>query len=91
MSMLVPRYSPEEHARLGSEMYERDVRARVEAEHRGRIVAIDVDSGDFELDDEGLPAAKRLLARRPAAQLWCVRIGYPAVHRFGLRATAVQG
>jgi hypothetical protein len=31
-----------------------------------------------------LTASQRLLARHPDAQIWCVRIGYLAVHRAGL-------
>jgi hypothetical protein len=30
-------------------------------------------------------AGARLLARLPDAQIWFVRIGHPAVHRFGPR------
>jgi hypothetical protein len=90
MTVRQPRYSKEEHARRGAEIYDRQVRPQVEAGNQGRIVAIDVDSGDFELAEEGLAAASRLLARRPDAQVWCVRIGYPAVHRFGPRPPAVR-
>jgi hypothetical protein len=85
-----PRYSKDEHARRGTELYERQVRAQVEAGNHGKVVAIDVDSGAFEVDADGLPAATRLLARVPDAQVWCVRIGYPAVHHFGPRVTAVR-
>ena len=81
-----PRYTKEEHARRGAEMYEREIAPKIEAHNRGRIVAIDIESGEFEIADQGLEAANRLLARRPAAQIWCVKIGYPAVHRFGPRA-----
>ena len=85
-----PRYSKEEHARRGAEIYENRVRAQVEAGNRGRIVAIDVDSGAFEVAEDSLTAANRLLGRCPDAQVWCVRIGYPAVHRFGPRVSAVR-
>jgi hypothetical protein len=85
-----PRYGPEEHARRGVEIYDKAIRSKVEAENRGKIVAIDVDSQDFEIGGDGLSAAKRLLARRPDAQIWCLRIGYPAVHRFGIRAKPVR-
>jgi hypothetical protein len=86
MSLPTPKYTKEEHARLGTEIYERQIRRQVEEGNRGRIVAIDVDSEDFEVAEDSLTAAKRLLARLPNAQIWCVRIGYPAVHRFGPRA-----
>ena len=35
----------DEIARLGDEIYERDVRPQVEADHHGEVVAIDVESG----------------------------------------------
>jgi hypothetical protein len=83
-----PRYSKEEHARRGIELYEPQVRARVEAGNRGKIVGIDIDTGDFELAEDTLTAADRLLARRPDAQIWFVRIGQPGVHHFGPRVRA---
>jgi hypothetical protein len=81
-----PRYSKEQHARLGTEIYERQVRPEVQAGNEGKIVAIDVDSGDFELAQDTLTATERLLARLPEAQIWIVRIGHAGVHRFGPRS-----
>ncbi len=85
-----PRYSKEEYARRGSALYEQHVRSKVEAGNCGRIVALDVDSGGFEVADDTLAASQRLLARCPDAQIWCVRIGHPAVHRFGPRRRAAR-
>jgi hypothetical protein len=76
-----PRYEMEEYARRGTEIYERQVRPKVEAGNRGRIVAIDIDSDDFELADDTLTASTKLLERRQDAQIWCVRIGYKAVRQ----------
>lgn len=81
-----PRYSNEEHARRGMALYEQQVRSQVEADNYGKVVAFDVDTGAFEVADDTLTASQRLLARHPDAQIWCVRIGYPAVHHFGPRA-----
>ncbi len=78
-----PRYSIDEHARRGIALYEQHVRTQVETDNRGRVVALDVDTGSFEVTDDTLAASQRLLARHPDAQIWCVRIGHPAVHRFG--------
>mgnify|MGYP003339055121 CR=1 FL=1 len=80
-----PRYSKSEHARRGKDIYERQIAPLVEPSNRGQIVAIDIDSGEFEVADKGLDAASRLLGRKPEAQIWCVKVGYPAVHRFGPR------
>ena len=38
------RLPSEEVARLGQEMYQRDIRHQLEADHHGEVVAIDVDS-----------------------------------------------
>ena len=85
MTIRQPRYSKEEHARRGDDIYERSVRPQVEAGNQGKIVAIDIDSGAFEVADDVLTASDRLVARYPNAQTWFVRIGHRAVHRFGPR------
>jgi hypothetical protein len=86
MATRQPRYSKEEFARRGDELYERVVRPQVEAGNHGKIVAIDIDTGAFEVADDILTAAERLFARLPDAQPWSVKIGYPAVCRFGYHA-----
>ncbi len=81
-----PRYPKEELARRGTEIYERQVRPQVEASNHGRIVAVDIETGAFEVADDVLTASDRLFARCPDAQPWIVRIGYPAVYRLAVRA-----
>ena len=82
--MTTPTRRPrEETARLGDEIYERDIRPLVEETHHGKIVAIDVDSGDYAVGDTGLVAAERLQERRPEADTWCVKVGYRAIYHFG--------
>jgi hypothetical protein len=80
-----PRYSKEEFARRGDEIYESQVRAQVEEGNYGRIVAIDLETGDFEVNKSEIVACDRLEARRPDAQIWIVRIGSRYVRRFGGR------
>jgi hypothetical protein len=87
MNKRQPRYPKEEHARRGAEMYESRVRPLVESTHTGRIVAVDIDTGEYEVGDDTLKAAQTLLSRLPDAQIWCIRVGRPAVHRFGARLT----
>jgi len=81
-----PRYTKEEHARRGTEIYESQVRAQVEEGNKGKIVAIDVETGAFEVAEDTLSASEALLSRCPNAQPWIVRIGHRAVHRFGARS-----
>lgn len=77
------RYSKEEFARRGNEIYETQIRPQIEAGHHGKIVAIDIETGAFELADDTITASDRLLERLPDAQIWRVRIGHKAVHRYG--------
>ena len=83
-----PRYSKEEHARRGEDVYEQRLRAQLEPGNDGKIVAIDVDTGEYEVAEKVLAASQRLLARLPDAQVWCIRIGHRAVHRFGPRSAS---
>ncbi len=74
----------EETRRLGEAIYERDIRAQVEADHRGDIVAIDVESGSWAIAENARIAARRLRAERPDANdVWLARIGYRALRSFG--------
>lgn len=83
MTVRQPRYSKEEFARRGDEIYESQVRPQVEERNYGLIVAIDIETGDFEVDASEIAACNRLEARRPDAQIWIVRIGSRHVRRFG--------
>jgi hypothetical protein len=81
-----PRYSKEEFALRGDEIYELQVRPQVEEGNHGKIVAIDIKTGVFEVADDLLMASKRLSAKVPDAQTWFVRIGHSAVDHFGARS-----
>jgi hypothetical protein len=74
-----PGHTTEEVARRGREIYEREIRARVEPEHAGRFVVVDVRSGDYEIADEDLEASDRLLERRPDAMLYGQPVGEPGL------------
>ena len=79
------RYSPEEFARLGDAIYERSVLPHAGPGDQGKFVAIDIVSGDSDIDRDELAATDRLLARHPDAQIWSRRIGSRYTHRFGAR------
>lgn len=51
-----PRYSKEEFAQRGNDIYERQVRPLVEEGNHGKIVAIDIETGAFEVADDVLTA-----------------------------------
>lgn len=71
------RYSGEEIVRRGEELYEHSIRARVETEENiGKIVSIDIETGDYEVDADPLLPGLRLQAKNPDAAVYGKRIGY---------------
>lgn len=78
-----PRFSREEIARRGDDLYERSIHTRVKDDFDGKIVVMDIETGEYEIVDTMLEGADRLQARRPDATLYSLRIGYDAVYSFG--------
>ena len=62
---------------FGRAMYERDVLPRLTDADKGMMVALDMVSGDYEMDIRGADAGGRLSRRRPNAVLHLERVGYP--------------
>jgi len=79
----VPRYGKEEFSQRGVEIYDRDIRPQVEATNQGWFVAIDIESGLWEMDADDYAATARLLQRVPDAQIWLVRVGHRTTYRIG--------
>ena len=86
MTVNAPTRPKEEIARLGDEIYRRDIRSKVEAGHHGEVVAIDVATGTWAVGDNVIAATERLREQRPnAVDVWLLRVGYRALHHFGGR------
>ena len=85
-----PRYSREEFARRGDDIYERELRPLLDTENEGKFVAIDIETGAHEIDANELAASDRLLARIPNAQIWLRRIGSHYAHRFGFHPQSTR-
>jgi len=86
MAALEPRYSKEEFGRRGQAIYERDIHSRLKADDHGKFVAIDIETGAYEVDQDDYTATERLLVRRPNAQIWLLRVGHRAAYRIGVRS-----
>ncbi|HSM81338.1 MAG TPA: hypothetical protein VLS96_06610 [Nodosilinea sp.] len=86
MAIRQPRYSKEEFAQRGNALYESQIRHQVENDNHGRVVAIDIETGAFEVAETPIAATDALYERYPDAQPWVIRIGHPAVYRFGSRS-----
>jgi len=67
----------------GEEIYNRLIRPAIEKQHAGRLVAIDVETEDYEIGDDGGEVTNKLRHRRPDAFVALMRIGGGGVYRIG--------
>ena len=69
--------------RRAQELYGR-LRPEVETpENIGKLIVMEIDSGDYEIDEKGIESSHRLEIRHPNATLYALRIGYRAVETLG--------
>ena len=78
-----PKYSKAEFERRGEELFEQSIRSQVVDANQRHYVAIDIDTGDFEVDADSMAATHRLIDRLPDAQIWMRRVGSKIVLRIG--------
>ncbi|MEM9354109.1 MAG: hypothetical protein AAGA92_13950 [Planctomycetota bacterium] len=73
-------------ASRGSAIFEERIRPVLDEQHEGLVVAIDVASGDYALGADVVAASDALRQKLPGTEAFFVRVGSPAVHRFGPRS-----
>lgn len=76
-------HTPDELARLGNLVFDQQVRPALQPADDGKFVAIDVGTGDYEIDEDDYTAVARLRSRIPTADIWLMRAGYKAAYRIG--------
>ena len=76
-------YSPEEVQSRGETIYREELRDKVEAGNKGKFLVVDIETGEYEIDEDDLQATKRALAKRPDGVFCGLRIGYPTAYRLG--------
>lgn len=79
------RYPKEEFARRGDAIYEQKIRPHLKPSDTGKFLAIDIETGEYEIGNDRLEACDLLNARIPDAQIWMVRIGSRSMLFFGGR------
>ncbi|MCI0692105.1 hypothetical protein L0337_08895 [candidate division KSB1 bacterium] len=65
----------------GERIYHEKLKPLLEPQHRGKIVAIEVDSGDYFMDDSVVKAGLKAKTKYPDKVFHFVRVGYRAVHK----------
>jgi hypothetical protein len=77
------QYSHDEIARRGKEIYETQLRAKLEPEHTGKFLVVDIETGEYELDEDGNAASQRAYQKKPDGVRYGLRVGYRAWGRLG--------
>src|SRR5271155_2191729 len=85
MDTVKRRYSKEEFARRGDAIYEKDILPKVSPKDVGKFLAIDIETGQYEIAADEMKAGNKLRKRLPEAQIWMVRVGYASTRSFGGR------
>jgi hypothetical protein len=76
--------SREEVAQRADQLYESRIRQEVETEENiGKMVIINIETGDYKVDENGLRAADYLSEKHPNARLFGIKIGYNVAASFG--------
>ena len=76
---LTEKLTNDEIARRGKEIYYRDILPKIEPGNDGRVVAIDVHTGAFEMAELAMDSVPRLRERVPDAEVFLMRVGYPTM------------
>ena len=82
-------YERGELTRRGNRLFEEQIRAKLPpGTEPHAFVAIDVETGDFEVHERGIEAANRLEERKPEARgrIFLRRIGSRSAYHIGARA-----
>ena len=66
---------------IGHAIYREKIHPTLGPEHKGKVVVIDVKSGDYEIAGRHITAARRLRKRRQDAFAWEERVDVPVTYR----------
>lgn len=83
VNMSIENYQLGEISSLGKAIYQSKIKHLVEPQENGKFIVIDVESGDYEIDEQDVVASSRLRERRPNAVTYGVLIGYRAAYSLG--------
>ncbi len=81
--MRKPIYNTQEIAIRGREIYENQLRDKLEPENTGMFLLIDIETGEYEIDSDGDVASLRAQTKKPEGVRYGMRIGYRAWGRIG--------
>ena len=81
--MPAEKYTIDEICDRAKRIYEEQIKDLVEPEHNGKFIVIDIETGDYEIDEDDLSAEDRLEKRRPGFEGFLGRVGHKAAFYIG--------
>lgn len=78
--ILPKEFNKKEFAKKGNEIYKRKYQKELESTNKGKIIAIEVESEDYFIEDSVIKAAMKARQKYPDKLFFFARIGYPAVY-----------
>lgn len=82
------QHTPQEVVHLGRTVYESKIRSQVETpENQGKLISIEVFTGDYEVGENHMETTLRLRNRHPDPVIATLRIGYLAAFTLSGRMT----
>jgi hypothetical protein len=87
------KYTSEEIRRRAEEIYRREIRPKLTPADKGKFLVVDIESGDYEMDEDDLSAAEILKARRPNGVFFGLRARYTSSYTLAgtMEEEATQG
>lgn len=74
--MAHPRYSSDEIVSRGEQIYETQLKSRLEPEHIGKFLVIDIETGEYEMDSDNATASLRAVHNKPDGARFVMQVGF---------------
>ncbi len=79
--MLTLQHNKDELAERGEELYENEIKPNLDSGHEAQFIVIDVETSDYEINDDDFLATELLMERNPDAKTWITRVGHQVAYR----------
>ncbi len=81
--MTQTQYTPDEVVERGKTLYEQNIRSHVEKQNFGKLLMVDITTGEYVIGEERIEMSRRAHEKNPDAVLFGMRVGYPAAAAIG--------
>ena len=83
MTATQAQLTPDEIVERGKALYEKSIHTLVEESNFGKLLMIDVTTGNWVVGEDRIEMGRRLRARNPETLNFGMRLGYPTAEKIG--------